>query len=518
MGAASARGHSACGRPSLADFPDLPALPGVGRCNACPPPILRVAETLPEPRLAASPWASAEWGLDAPKSFLANPHRTVVTLGLPILGSLLAEPLTGLVDTAFIARLGSEPLAALGVGTMVLSAIFWGFSFLGVATQTLVASHLGSADRAGRRSEGAARMCLVAVAVAMLAGVAIACAGVPLATVVARAMGASGPVEILAADYLEWRLVGTPPMLAAFAALGALRGAHDMAAPLRVAVGMNALNVALDPILIFGWGPVPAMGVTGAAIATTASQYVGAAWALSAAFSRLGRPAGLDLRDARKLLAAGANLVLRAASLYVFLLMGTRKATLIGPAAGAVHHVIRTVWFFNALFLDSFAILAQSLVAHFLARQEVANAREVARITLWWGFGCGSAICIAMLALAPGVQHLYIPPAAVSLFATPWVIAALSQPISGVTFASDGIHFGSGDFGFLRNAVLSAMAAGGALVVWADASQPGALVVVWLGFAVWTSLRAAAGTLRIWPGGQSCPLGSVRARPEVGKP
>jgi hypothetical protein len=66
---------------------------------------------------------------------------------LPVLLSLVAEPITGLVDTAFIARLGAAPLAALGVGTMALSSIFWIFNFLGIGTQTEISFALGRQDQ-----------------------------------------------------------------------------------------------------------------------------------------------------------------------------------------------------------------------------------------------------------------------------------------------------------------------------------------------------------------------------------
>ena len=79
--------------------------------------------------------------------FVRSPHRTLVSLSIPVLISLIAEPLTGLADTAFVARLGSAPLAALGVGTVLLSSVFWIFNFLGIGTQTEVARALG----AGRR-------------------------------------------------------------------------------------------------------------------------------------------------------------------------------------------------------------------------------------------------------------------------------------------------------------------------------------------------------------------------------
>lgn len=436
------------------------------------------------------------------ESFAQSPHRTLVALSVPILGALVAEPLTSLVDTAFVARLGVEALAALGVGTMLLSALTWAFSFLGVATQTRVAMLGGS----GGPARAAAGACLVAMALALAVGTLVALAGAVFATDAARAMGADGGVREHAADYLAFRLIGLPAMLATFAAFGALRGAQDMRTPLWVSLGMNGVNLALDPLLIFGaWG-IPALGLVGAAVASSVSQWIGAGWAALAAFRRLGRPAGFDWRAARSLLSAGVDLFLRAASLNAFLILGTRRATVIGAAAGAVHQVVRSAWFFNALFLDSFAVSGQSLVAHFLGTGDRRSARKVARVVCEWSCGAGAALGLVMLALEAGVRRVYIPASAAALFAGPWRIAALTQPVSGLSFATDGVQFGSSDFRYLRNVVLSALVAGVALMVSVDPGAPAALDVVWWSFTLWVAVRAVAGFARVWPGVGASPL------------
>lgn len=78
------------------------------------------------------------------KNFLDTPFRSFFFIWLPVLFSMIAEPLTGLVDTAFIARLGAEQLAALGVGTVVLSGSLWLFNFLSVGSQTEISQANGS--------------------------------------------------------------------------------------------------------------------------------------------------------------------------------------------------------------------------------------------------------------------------------------------------------------------------------------------------------------------------------------
>lgn len=82
--------------------------------------------------------------LRKPHPFESNPHHTLIILAIPVLFSLIAEPLTGLIDTAFISQLGIEALAALGVGTTLISGLFWIFNFLNIGTQTRVAQYLGA--------------------------------------------------------------------------------------------------------------------------------------------------------------------------------------------------------------------------------------------------------------------------------------------------------------------------------------------------------------------------------------
>jgi MATE family multidrug resistance protein len=137
--------------------------------------------------------------------FERHPHRTLVRLSIPVMLSLVAEPLTGLVDTAFVARLGAAPLAALGVGTVLLSSTLWIFNFLGVGTQTEVAHALGARDGARAREVSG-----VALALSLAVGAALALVLWPLLGPIARAMGATAAIELDAVTYLEIRLLGAP--------------------------------------------------------------------------------------------------------------------------------------------------------------------------------------------------------------------------------------------------------------------------------------------------------------------
>jgi len=429
-----------------------------------------------------------------PHPFVTAPHRTLVTLSFPVLLSLVAEPLTGLVDTAFVARMGAVPLAALGVGTMALSSIFWIFNFLGIGTQTEVAQASGRGEAARTRQVSG-----LALVLALAFGLLLLLTW-PLAGVAAALLGAGGDVQAQAVSYMQIRLFGAPAVLATIAAFGALRGLQDMRTPLWVAVGINALNIALDGPLVFGWGPVPAFGVAGAAAASAVSQWVGAVWVVTVVFRRLGRPARLQAADLRRLLRVGGDLFIRTGLLTLFLLLTTRAATRIGPEAGAAHQAVRQVWIFTALFLDAFAITGQSLVGYFIGAASMAQARRVAVVVCAWSLGTGVVLGLGMWAGTPLFVRLLVPPEAVAVFTVPWLIAAFTQPINALSFATDGLHWGTGDFRYLRNAVAVATAAGALAVYLLDESRPDALALVWVFTGGWITIRAVFGLIRIWPG------------------
>jgi MATE family multidrug resistance protein len=436
--------------------------------------------------------------------FERHPHRTLVRLSIPVMLSLVAEPLTGLVDTAFVARLGAAPLAALGVGTVLLSSTLWIFNFLGVGTQSEVAHALGARDAArGREVSG------VALALSLAVGAVLAGLLWPLLGPIARALGATGAIEAQAVAYLEIRLLGAPAVIATLAAFGSLRGVHDMRTPLYIAAGSNALNAGLDALLITGAGPIPAFGIAGAAWATTASHWVGAAFGVWAVRARIGLPDRLGLRHAGALLVVGRDLFLRTALLVAFITLATREATRLGPDAGAAHQAVRQVWLLTALALDAFAASAQSLVGSFLGAGRQRLARRVAGVAVAWSIGAGVVLALGMLALEDLAAALLVPPSAREGFAAAWWVAAWAQPLNAVSFATDGIHWGARDYRYLRNAMLCASALGAAGLLGADALGRASLVWVWLVTALWIALRSGLGALRIWPGVGRAPLAGI---------
>jgi MATE family multidrug resistance protein len=329
---------------------------------------------------------------------------------------------------------------------------------------------------------------------------------VPLAVPLANLMGAEGTVAQGASDYIRLRAFGAPAVLVMLVGFGAMRGRQDMQTPLYIAVAVNAINIALDAVLIFGSGPIPALGVAGSALASTLAQYVGAAWALIVMLRGLGFTRDFRFSDATDLLKVGRDLFLRTGLLMTFMLFATRVATQISPESGAAHQAIRQVWVFSALVMEAFAMTAQSLVGYFFGSKDVLAARRVARYSAWWSLGTGIALAAFMLLVTPGVISLLVPAAAVSVFMPAWVISSLTQPINALAFITDGIHWGTSDYRFLRNAMFAATGSGVIALLLVDTTQPDALTWVWLATSLWICVRAVFGVFRVWPGMASSPL------------
>ncbi|MCH8132779.1 MAG: MATE family efflux transporter, partial [Myxococcales bacterium] len=123
-----------------------------------------------------------------------------------------------------------------------------------------------------------------------------------------------------------------------------------------------------------------------------------------------------------------------------------------------------------------------------------------------WGFGTGVLVAGLLLAIEPAVARLLVPPEALDLFARSWPILALAQPLNAISFVTDGIHWGTRDYRYLRNGMLASTATGLALL-WALVGLGSeSLTAVWLVTSIWVCVRAAFGMLRIWPGLGNAPL------------
>lgn len=411
--------------------------------------------------------------------------REILRLALPALGALVAEPLYLLADSAVVGRLGTAPLAGLGLAATVLTTVVGLCVFLAYGTTAVVARRLGAGDRAGALQAGVDGMWL-----AVVAGVLLVVLGWPLTPSVVDALGASDAVRPHALSYLRVSLLGLPAMLLVLAATGVLRGLQDTRTPFIVSAVSAAGNAVLSAFLVLVLG----FGVAGSAAATVVAQ-VGAAAAYLAVLLPALRREGVGLRPetrgVRRAASAGGLLLLRTATLRAALVAATVVATSMGDAELAAHHVVFLVWSLLALVVDALAIAAQALTGRSLGAADVALTRATTRRMVQWGAVAGGVLTLVVLAAAPVLPLAFSDdPQVRALMTAALLVAAALQPVAGVVFVLDGVLMGAGDNRYLALSGLLTLAVFAAACAVVVATGAG-LSALWWAIGAFMAARLA---------------------------
>jgi putative MATE family efflux protein len=428
-------------------------------------------------------------------------RRVVLLLGLavPAVGTLIADPLMGLVDTAVVGRIGAAELGGLGLAVAVLSTVAWVFNFLVYGTTSTVARALGAGD-----ALGALRRVRASVRAALLIGVGV---GLLLWIVAPRLLSALGAVDALVgpgSDYLRVRAVGVPFLMLTYVGHGAFRGASDTRTPLAIAVGSNVLNAVLTVLLAAPFGIV---GVAAATVAAEAAAVV----AFAVLLPRAGVPRRGLLRDAATverssagefaevlaLLRVGRDLFLRTGGLTLGLLAVSAAAARLGVASSAAHQVLHQVMLLGSFTLDGLAVAGQATVGTALGKGDREEAAALGRTTALLGGGAGLIAALLLLATAGVVPRLLTDdPAVLATVATAWWLLALGHLITGVVFALDGVMMGAEDYRYLRDTTVLAAAVGG-VSAQLVASAGGSLLGLWWCVQALMLVRFVALVLRL---------------------
>lgn len=245
---------------------------------------------LSERPLSASGTAGAALRRE-PNTLLTGPIATTLfNKSLPVIGGMVAMMLFNLVDAWFIARLGTLPLAAFSFTFPVTFAAISLAIGLGIGTSAVVGRRLGRGEE-----ETVRRRATDAFLLALLVGVVVTLAGRATLTPLFTALGADETLMPYIRDYMGVWYLGAAFVIAPRVLNSVLRAQGNTLVPGLLMGAAALLNAVLDPVLIFGLGPVPALGVGGAALATLIS------WgAMTAAlFAQRDLKALIDLRGLR---------------------------------------------------------------------------------------------------------------------------------------------------------------------------------------------------------------------------
>ena len=340
----------------------------------------------------------------------------MILLSVPMVLEMMMESVFLLVDTFFVGKLGPNAVAVVGVTESLMIMVYAVAMGLAIGAAASVARRIGEKD-----PDGAARAAFQAIVFGVLVSVAVGTIGVLFAPDLLRLMGANDEIVTLGSGFARVMLGGSGVVLLLFLINAVFRGAGDAAIAMRVLWFANAINIVLGPMLIFGVGPFPELGVLGAGIATTFGRGCGVLYqiyCLSRPGSRLRirrRHVGLDVPVMKSILniagtAMFQNFVNTASwAALVRLMAGFGSAALAGNTIG-----IRIILF---ALLPSFGVAnaGATLVGQNLGAGKPDRAEEAA-----WTAGRYNTYCLA----AVGVMFLLFAPFLTGIFTSDPEVAA----------------------------------------------------------------------------------------------
>ena len=382
-------------------------------------------------------------------------HRRVLKIALPIMLANVTVPLLGAVDTGVVGQMPeAAPIAAVGVGAIILSAIYWVFGFLRMGTTGLTSQALG----AGNTAEVAAlftRSLMIAVA----GGLALIALQWPLFTGAFRISPASAEVEDMARGYMAIRVWSAPAAIAIYGITGWLIAQERTRGVLMLQLWMNGLNVGLDLWFVLGLG----WGVEGVALATFLAEWSGLAIGLWLCRDVFGLPDWrnwprvFDAVRLKRMAVVNTDILIRSLLLQAifvsFLLLGGR----FGDVTLAANQVLLQFLHITGYAMDGFAFSAETLVGQAYGAGAVAKIRRGAVLTSLWGAVIALGFVVAFWIMGPWIIDVMAKAPEVRIEARaylPWMIAAPPMILGLVMF--DGIFIGATRSADMRNMMLVA--------------------------------------------------------------
>ena len=334
-------------------------------------------------------------------------QRAIVLLAVPMMLELVMESTFGLVDIFFVGKLGSEAVATVGLTGSVIILVFAVAMGLCMGTTAMVSRRIGEGDPV---AAGVAAW--QAIVLGIIASIPTSIIGFVYAPELLRWMGGSDAV-VAGHGYTSVLFAGSVTIFLLFLNNAIFRGAGDAAVAMRVLWVANIINMVLDPLLIFGIGPFPELGLTGAAVATTIGRGLGVAYQLFILFRARERVA--ITRESRRWAPDVTKRLLRvsATGMTQFLVgtaawLGvTRLVALFGDSTLAGYTI--TIRLIHFAILPSWGVsnAAATLVGQNLGAKRPDRAEKAVYITGFANFGMLAVVAVLFWAFAAPMTGVF---------------------------------------------------------------------------------------------------------------
>lgn len=417
--------------------------------------------------------------------------KTINRLALPAILMGVAEPVISLVDTAFVGRIGTTELAAVGIAGGFYLMTVWILAQTLTAIAAIVSRHYGKGTLDEVQS-------LVPQAFwsNVLLGVGFLVLTTTFSTTIFTFYNASGEVLEGCERYFGIRAYGFPFTLGTFLLFGTFRGLQNTSWAMWISITGAATNVVLDYLLIFGVGDtIPAMGLEGAAWASLSAQVLMCGLAVGTVLGKttFGMLPGLPINPHFRWLAGmSGDLFIRTVLLNLTFYLATRYATGYGDEVIAAHTIALNIWLFSSFFIDGYALAGNAIAGRLLGSDNIASLRKLGAITEKISVGIGAGLGIIYALLYPMMAGFFTKdPEVVQAFDAVFWLVILSQPINAIAFSYDGIYKGLALVKPLRNLLAVATLFGFIpVLVLFHYTSPG-LLGIWVGFLVWMAVRSS---------------------------
>ncbi|MEM8958656.1 MAG: MATE family efflux transporter [Pseudomonadota bacterium] len=380
-------------------------------------------------------------------------HGRVLRLAWPVVLSNATIPILGIVDTGVVGQLGqATPIGAVGIGAVVLSAIYWVFGFLRMGTTGFTAQARGAGDR-GEVVALLTRALLIAGA----GGVLLIALQWPLFTGAFALAPASTEVEALARDYMAIRIWSAPAAIALYGVTGWLIAQERTRAVLGMQLWMNGLNILLNLWFVLGLG----WGVEGVAWATFIAEFSGLAlglWFCRDAFADArwrdwGRVA--DRVRLIRMARVNGDILIRSVLIQTITVSFLFFGSGLGDVPLAANQILIQFLYVTIYAMDGFAFAAEALVGQAMGARARGLLRRAAALCSLWGLvSAGALAALFALAGGPVIELMTTSPEVRSEAHAylPWMVLA---PLVGcAAWMLDGIFIGATRSRDMRNMMI----------------------------------------------------------------